>query len=45
MTGQEHAEFIKKLGAFLASKELTTKMLLRDEFGCNDDRFHPTGVG
>ncbi len=30
LTGQEHAEFIKKLGAFLASKELTTKMLLGD---------------
>ncbi|MFZ1977285.1 MAG: hypothetical protein WAV76_04970, partial [Bacteroidota bacterium] len=30
MTGQEHADFIKKLGAYLASKELTTKMLLGD---------------
>jgi hypothetical protein len=30
MTGEEHAEFIKKLGAFLASKELATKMLLGD---------------
>ena len=30
MTGQEHAEFIKKLGAYLASRELTTKMLLGD---------------
>ena len=30
MTGQEHAEFIKKLGAYLASQELTTKMLLGD---------------
>jgi O-glycosyl hydrolase len=30
MTGQEHAEFIKKLGEYLASKELTTKMLLGD---------------
>ncbi|MGA9118903.1 MAG: hypothetical protein WB699_06015 [Bacteroidota bacterium] len=30
MTGQEHDEFIKKLGAFLASKELSTKMLLGD---------------
>jgi hypothetical protein len=30
MTGQEHADFIKKLGAYLASQELTTKMLLGD---------------
>jgi hypothetical protein len=30
MTGQEHADFIKKLGAYLASKELGTKMLLGD---------------
>ena len=30
MTGQEHADFIKKLGAYLASKEITTKMLLGD---------------
>ena len=30
MTGQEHADFIKKLGAFLASQELSTKMLLGD---------------
>ncbi len=30
MTGEEHAGFIKKLGAFLASKELSTKMLLGD---------------
>jgi hypothetical protein len=30
MTGQEHADFIKKLGAYLASKELATKMLLGD---------------
>ncbi len=30
MTGQEHDDFIKKLGAYLASKELTTKMLLGD---------------
>ena len=30
MTGQEHAEFIKKLGGHLAAKELTTKMLLGD---------------
>ena len=30
MTGEEHADFIKKLGAYLASKELTTKMLLGD---------------
>jgi hypothetical protein len=30
MTGQEHADFIKKLGGYLASKELTTKMLLGD---------------
>ncbi|HTY00956.1 MAG TPA: hypothetical protein VMG09_13085 [Bacteroidota bacterium] len=30
MTGQEHAEFIKKLGAYLASRELSTKMLLGD---------------
>ena len=30
MNGEEHAEFIKKLGAYLASKELTTKMLLGD---------------
>jgi hypothetical protein len=30
MTGEEHAEFIKKLGAYLASKELATKMLLGD---------------
>ena len=25
MTGQEHADFIKKLGAYLASKDVTTK--------------------
>ncbi len=30
MTGQEHADFIKKLGAYLASQDLTTKMLLGD---------------
>lgn len=30
MTGQEHADFIKKLGVYLASKELRTKMLLGD---------------
>ncbi len=30
MTGQEHAEFIKKLGAHFASQELSTKMLLGD---------------
>ena len=30
MTGQGHADFIKKLGAFLASKDLSTKMLLGD---------------
>jgi len=30
MTGEEHAEFIRKLGAHLASKELPTKMLLGD---------------
>ncbi len=30
MTGEEHVEFIKKLGAHLASKELPTKMLLGD---------------
>ena len=30
MTGQEHAAFIKKLGAYLASKDLSTKMLLGD---------------
>jgi hypothetical protein len=30
MTGQEHADFIKKLGNYLASKELKTKMLLGD---------------
>ncbi len=30
MTGQEHADFIKKLGAYFASKELSTKMLLGD---------------
>lgn len=30
MTGEEHAQFIKKLGAYLASKELSTKMLLGD---------------
>ena len=30
MTGEEHAEFIKKLGAYLASKELSTKLLLGD---------------
>ncbi len=30
MTGQEHADFIKKLGAYLASKDVTTKMLLGD---------------
>jgi hypothetical protein len=30
MSGQEHADFIKKLGAYLASQELSTKMLLGD---------------
>ena len=30
MTGQEHADFIKKFGAYVASKELSTKMLLGD---------------
>ncbi len=30
MTGQEHGEFIKKLGAYLSSEELSTKMLLGD---------------
>ena len=30
MTGQEHADFIRKLGAYFASQELTTKMLLGD---------------
>ena len=30
MTGQEHADFIKKLGAYFASQDLATKMLLGD---------------
>ena len=30
MTGQEHADFIKIFGQYLASKNLTTKMLLGD---------------
>jgi len=30
MTGQEHADFIKKLGAYLASQGLRTKVLLGD---------------
>ena len=30
MTGQEHADFIRKLGAFFASQELSTKLLLGD---------------
>jgi len=30
MTGEEHAAFIKKLGAYFASKGLATKMLLGD---------------
>ena len=29
-TGEEHADFIKKLGSYFVSKELTTKMLLGD---------------
>jgi hypothetical protein len=39
MTGQEHADFIKKLGTYLASKELKTKMLLGDNSDANSIDF------
>jgi hypothetical protein len=35
MTGQEHADFIKRFGEYLASKNLTTKMLLGDNSDAN----------
>ncbi len=34
-TGEEHAEFIKQFGAFLASKGLSTKLLLGDNSDAN----------
>ena len=35
MTGQEHADFIKKFGEYLASNNLSTKMLLGDNSDAN----------
>jgi hypothetical protein len=35
MTGEEHAEFIKEFGAYLASKGISTKMLLGDNSDAN----------
>ena len=39
MTGEEHKEFIKKLGAFFAKKGLSTKLLLGDN-RCDNDKFY-----